>query len=102
MKNEYGQELDRNGYAPSVFGYWEICQLCARGMPLQRHEVFHGPYREKAKRYGAWMVLCRECHEKVHRFPAEYKDLRAITRMEVMARYGWDADKWRGVFGKLE
>jgi hypothetical protein len=104
MKNEYGETLDRNGYAPSVYKYaGEWCEICGRrDLPLVRHEVFHGPYREKSKRYGAWMRICTDCHDKVHRFPAYYKGIRAITRMEVMARYGWDAEKWREVFGKLE
>lgn len=95
--------LDKNGYSPSVYGHMDGCMLCTRqDLPLVRHEIFHGPYREKSKRFGAWMEICTDCHDKIHRFPAQYKDLRAITRMNVMARYGWDKDKWLEVFGKWE
>ena len=45
MVNEYGAELDRNGYAPSILNRNVIrsCHLCLKSTAdLQRHEVFHG------------------------------------------------------------
>ena len=59
MVNEYGAKLDRNGYAPSIIQDEadESCFVCyANGHydPLNRHEAFGGPFRDKSKRlaYG--------------------------------------------------
>ena len=42
MKNEWGAELDRNGYAPSIVqADTSKCFLCQRsGVKLDRHEIF--------------------------------------------------------------
>lgn len=66
MKNEFGVDLDRNGYAPSIMGVNGYCFLCFRTGPFQRHEVFHGANRQKSKKYGLWINVCPECHHKIH------------------------------------
>lgn len=53
MKNEWGAELDRNGYAPSIVqADTSKCFLCQRsGVKLDRHEIFGNAMRSKA---SAW------------------------------------------------
>ena len=66
MTNEYGAPLDRNGYAPSILqddnSYCLICLGNGYNDPLNRHEVFGGPFREKSKRLGLWCCLCHSRH----------------------------------------
>lgn len=102
MTNEFGQALDRNGYAPSVVTFPEgKCLICGRtDRPLQRHEVFHGPYREKSKRYGCWVLICDSCHSKVHKGGDMEIRLKGVVQRKAMKAFGWTLDKWREVFGK--
>ena len=61
MRNEYGEKLDRNGYAPSIIKppfEADACFICGYSGKLVRHEVFHGPNRTKSKNYGCWVKLC--------------------------------------------
>lgn len=59
MLNEYGETLDRNGYAPSIVQDIDGCYFCARqDGKLDRHEIFHGAYRQKSKALGLWVTLC--------------------------------------------
>jgi hypothetical protein len=65
MKNEWGAELDRNGYAPSIVqADTSKCFLCQRsGVKLDRHEIFGNAMRSKSKRMGLWVSLCHTpCH----------------------------------------
>ena len=65
MTNEWGAELDRNGYAPSIVqADISKCFLCHRsGVKLDRHEIFGNAMRSKSKRMGLWVSLCHEpCH----------------------------------------
>ena len=105
MTNEYGDPLDRNGYAPSLLGDWCYCALCFQFAPkLQRHEVFHndmgGRTREKSKRYGLWISVCPVCHAR-----AQYKAdialaLKKRAQRMAMNKYGWTLADWRERFGK--
>lgn len=107
MRNEYGEALDRNGYAPSVFP--ETCCYYAQersctGADLVRHEVFHhdmgGATRELSKRYGAWVTLCPVHHGYVHSYPQITRTLQQDAQRRVMKRYGWTEDEFRKRFGK--
>ena len=102
MKNEYGQELDRNGYAPSVFAKGaDICCICNRmDKPLQRHEVIHGPFRAKSKRYGCWITVCEDCHDLLHQGGALERGVKAVIQQAAMGKYGWNEEGWREKFGK--
>ena len=67
MKNEYGQKLDKNGYAPSLLQhYQDACFLCGKGGDLARHEIFPNSNRSKSKALGLWVCLCPGCHYTVH------------------------------------
>lgn len=102
MRNEYGVTLDRNGYAPSLFRHQPgKCFLCGRAdRPLQRHEVFHGPYRQKAKALGCWLSICEECHMRAHTDGAIDRGLKRSMQLKAMNAYGWTVDRFRGYFGK--
>lgn len=109
MRNEYGEEMDRNGYVRSVFPedgcYFapDRYSTCG-GTDLVRHEVYHhdqgGVTREMSKRYGAWVTLCPWHHGYVHSFPQFGRELQRETQRRVMERYGWTAEEFRKKFGK--
>lgn len=65
MRNEYGLEIGKNGYAPSIMQTdLSRCYRCGKTVgKLDRHEVFGGSNREKSKNLGLWVVLCHDsCH----------------------------------------
>ena len=77
-------KLDRNGYGQALIP-WDGCFVCGRkDRPLQRHEVFHGPYRSKSKEHGCWTTVCDLCHEKVHRDAMLDRKLKVIFQHKCM------------------
>jgi len=100
--NEYGKPLDRNGYAESIFPLAEdYCVLCTRRGTMVRHEVYHGPLRDKSKRLGCWVHLCPECHYKLHNVESWMdKALKREMQKEAMWYYKWDVRRFRSEFGK--
>lgn len=105
MKNEFGAELDRNGYAPSILGDFNFCAICYRGdRPLQRHEVFHndmgGLCRKRSKRYGLWVSICDECHRQLHKNPSSNLRIKGWAERQARLVYGWSEDDFRRKFGK--
>lgn len=102
MKNEYGIVLDRNGYAPSVVSEEERCFICGRmGGKLERHEVYHGVYRDRSKNLGCWVVLCSDCHDRLHhRGGGLDVNLKQNVQEIVSDYYGWSVDDFRIRFGK--
>lgn len=98
--------LDRNGYAPSIIPDHSAtqCWLCdcnGRGK-MDRHEVFHGPYRQKSKRLGLWVNLCHvDCHlNGVHKSGEADKLLKAEGQRCAMREYGWTVEQFIAEFGK--
>ena len=103
MTNEYGQPLDRNGYAPSIISNEAVCLNCYTTLNLQRHEVFHGmAYRQKSKKYGLWVHLCPVCHmTKVHNSDGELDlRLKELGQETAMTVYGWSKEDFRDRFGR--
>lgn len=103
MENEYGAALDRNGYAPSILQKAECCFKCGTTFgKIDRHEVFHadmgGKMRDRSKRYGLWVRLCRDCHESAHREYAER--LKRFAQGMAMEEYGWSTETFIKLFGK--
>jgi len=102
MKNEYGEVLDRNGYAPSIVGEQNRCFQCGRSdIKLDRHEVWHGSNRTKCKNLGLWVNLCMNCHRRLHQ-KGDGLDSELKQKMQVIAMdyYGWGVDEFRKVIGK--
>lgn len=105
MTNEYGEALDKNGYAPSLLGDWCYCSMCFQIPPkLHRHELFHndmgGKTRDKSKMYGLWLSVCPKCHNQIHRDAKVSNALKIRGQRMAMKKYGWTLDDWRVRFGK--
>ena len=114
--NEYGAELDRNGYVPSIVqeDADECCAICyANGSkdPLNRHEIFGGAYRRKSKRLGLWVSLCHDrCHQNgpnsVHQSAEANRALKVRGaegghgKIRVEQR-GFHPGVWKKLFGGL-
>lgn len=93
--------MDSNGYNPSILGNGSRCAVCSRTGALQRHEVFHGAYRQKSKRYGLWISICPECHYQVHNSDGKLdRRLKAWAQEQAMTVYQWDISDFRKQFGK--
>jgi ribosome-binding protein aMBF1 (putative translation factor) len=39
-----------------------VCELCGKYGPTDKHHVFGNAYRKKSERYGYVVRLCRACH----------------------------------------
>lgn len=110
MKNKYGAPLDRNGYAPSILqeDADERCWLCGENgfwNGIDRHEVFGGRgRREKSKRLGLWLTLCRRCHQTrptaVHQNADTMALLHKAGQRAAMEHYGWSSEDFIREFGK--
>ena len=106
MKNEYGETLDRNGYAPSIMqSDLTRCYRCGRTSgKLDRHEVFGGSNRAKSKRYGLWLMLCHDgCHLGtwgVHYNAEAMAQLHREGQEAAMEAYGWTVEEFRKRIGK--
>ena len=109
MKNEYGMELDRNGYAESIMQQnTNVCYLCkvpTHGK-LDRHEPWGAANRQKSKALGLWVCLdhlgCHEGPGSVHDDGQLARRLREDAQRAAMLRYGWTREKWIAEFGKSE
>ena len=104
MTNEYGERLDRNGYAPSLLNCGNGCWFCATEHGIERHELFGGALRDKSKKYGLWANLCAVHHrtgkDAVHQSEKAARQIRSIGQKLAMAYYGWDMDEWMQRFYK--
>lgn len=102
--NEFGEELDANGYAPSIVQDVTDCYcfLCGRTQaPLNRHEIIHGTaYRTKSKNLGIWVTLCKKHHDDIHRGTYNDNKLRQQAQMAAQFTYGWSRAEWVRRFGK--
>lgn len=103
MVNEYGAQLDRNGYAPSLLSTSTECFLCGNSSgKLDRHEVYGGALRSKSKKYGCWCLLCHEpCHlTTIHQNAIERRKLKAVCQQITMLEYGWTTKEFIMQFGR--
>ena len=103
MKNKYGVQLDRNGYAPSLWVQGDRCAICGRvDRKLDRHEVYHGvSNRTKSKNLGLWVRICDLCHAELHQRNARLDEMLKVNMQKVaMEHYGWSIDDFRREIGK--
>ena len=104
MINEFGADLDRNGYAPSILARTESkCFLCGcSDQKLDRHEIFHGAYRAKSKGYGIWVPLCHfRCHlNGVHKQADIDIELKRKAQLAAQRAYGWTPAEFIQRYGK--
>lgn len=105
-ENEYGQSLDRNGYAQSIMqSDLSKCYRCGRtNDKLDFHEIYGGSNRTKSKKYGLWVALCHStCHEGrngVHQNANEGRYLKQLGQKAMMAHYHWTTEEFIKQFGK--
>ena len=103
--------MDKNGYDNSIMQdtvFDPFCYLCgANGAldKLDRHEIFGGPYREKSKRLGLWVLLCHhECHIfgplAAHNNASTALRLKREAQRMAMEAYGWSTEDFIREFGK--
>ena len=102
MNNKLGQKIGANGYVPSIVEEDGRCYLCGRtDRGMQRHEAYHGAYREKSKNLGLWVMLCYECHDRLHHHDAGLdRRLKEEMQKRAMEEFGWSVDEFRAEFGK--
>lgn len=102
MTNEYGVKLDSHGYAPSIVTNLGQCAYCGRtDRALHRHEAFHGAYRTRSKALGCWLMLCYECHDRLHHHDAQIDmEIKQFMQRRAMDYYNWSTDEFRRQFGK--
>ena len=95
MTNEYG-------YAASIVTNIGQCAYCGRtDRALQRHEAFHGAFRTKSKELGCWLLICFDCHDRLHHKDARIdREIKEFMQREAMRHYGWSVDEFRQRFGK--
>jgi len=95
--------MDRNGYNPSCLQHGTYCYACGKTTgKLDRHEVFGGPYRQKSKELGLWVLLCHEtCHlNGVHQHPKDYAWIKDEAQRTIMQEMGWTVQDFIDRFGK--
>ena len=96
--------MDDNCYNPSVVQQITDyrCFLCGRTSgKMDRHEIFHGAYREKSKELGLWVTLCHADHMRLHHLePRLDKRLKRMGQRAAMNCLGWTKEKFIREFGK--
>lgn len=104
MRNEFGAERDRNGYAPSIIQRDHRCYICGRDGHNHRHEPLGGPLRQKSKALGMWVHLCPDCHQNgrkaAHRDSKVANWLKRKAQEAAMDRYRWSVEDFINEFGK--
>lgn len=104
MVNEYGEKLDRNGYAKSLLQKDSRCYICGYYGHTHRHEAFGAALRQKSKRLGLWMHLCPTCHQNgrkaAHRDSDTAAWLKRKAQEAAMSRYRWDVEEFVRQFGR--
>lgn len=106
MTNEYGVEINRNGYAPSIMqSDLSRCYRCGKTTgKLDFHEVFGASNRTKSKRLGLWVALCRDgCHLGkwgVHYNADAMEQLHLEGQIAAMTAYGWTKEEFIKRIGK--
>ena len=93
--------MDRNGYNESIMPS-KGCYWCGRtDGKMDRHEVFHGAFRKKAKAAGLWVLLCHDCHAELHQHNAMMDHLlKCAGQRAAMEHYGWSIPDFIREFGK--
>lgn len=73
----WGERLDRNGYANSLFDTEDgVCFICGIQRDTARHELFYGTAdRPISKAVGLWLNVCPKCHERAHKNPEKLHEM---------------------------
>ena len=57
-----------------------ICFVCKRQIPVDFHHVLNGSEKKASEQIGAWVWLCRRCHESVHKNADKKRWLKALCQ----------------------
>lgn len=93
MKNEYGINLDSNGYAPSILSHEKACFICQSNVTV-RHEIFHASLRQKSKAYGLWINVCPIHHQQIHENADLDRAFKKVAQTNAMKHYGWTTEEF--------
>lgn len=61
------------------------CRICGRWADLECHHVFGGHNRAASERYGLKVMICRECHDRIHFGGKDGERLKNDLRKEFQA-----------------
>lgn len=76
------------------------CYLCGRYTATDHHHIFNGAMRKKSEKHGAVVMVCRPCHERIHRDAELRLELKAEWQKILMERNGWSIEDFRKEFYK--
>lgn len=93
---------DRNGYNPSLLqSDHSVCFRCGTSVgKLDRHEIYGSSNRQKSKRLGLWVTLCRRCHEDAHGYNSVMIALKQAGQSVAMQTYGWTTEQFIKEIGR--
>lgn len=82
----WGERLDDNGYAKSLFTTEEgVCFLCGVHGDVARHELIGGiADRPTSKAVGLWIYLCPHCHGLIHQ---DQRQMHKVAEEMFIAHY---------------
>lgn len=93
----WGERLDDNGYAKSLFDTKSgECFVCGVHADTARHELIGGVAdRPTSKAVGLWLNLCPHCHEFIHRDEEE-----SHKTAQKMFEYHHSHEEFVALFGR--
>ena len=66
-----------------------------------KHHIFNGnPNRKLSEKYGLFVWIAPDRHDRIHRDEAEDIALKQRGQKAAMETYGWTVDDFRAIFGK--
>lgn len=94
--------MDQNGYNPSLLQTdHTVCFRCGTSVgKLDRHEIYPSSNRQKSKRLGLWVTLCRRCHEDAHGYNSVMIALKQAGQSAAMHTYGWSTEEFIRQIGR--
>lgn len=102
MKEHHDSRLTRNGYAPSIMqDDYGVCYRCGTSSgKLDFHEIYGASNRQKSKRLGLWVTLCRACHNDAHGYNSVMIALKQAGQVAAMQTYGWTKEDFIREIGR--
>lgn len=89
-------------YSPSIIQEdTDRCYRCGRTSgKLDRHEAYGASNRQKSKRLGLWVTLCRPCHEAAHAMFSVNLAIKQAGQTAAMSQYGWTTEQFIREIGR--
>lgn len=74
------------------------CQLCGKWGQTEKRHVFQAFNRNNSEKYGAYIFICRDCHNAIHHHPKRYEWLKEYFQKQLMTENGWSTEEWLKIF----